>query len=122
MVQDGRLGGAGRRAVVVTGDCVEQLGEDGRVEISRAFLDCSQPQMDVAEQSTLLRLAERGAATELPDASDVVQERGGEQEVGAEPGMELCGLAAERRHADRVLEQAARVTVVPVGAGSGEPA
>ena len=44
------------------------LHDVGRIrELGRgpAFLDCSQPQMDVAEQSTLLRLAERGAATEL---------------------------------------------------------
>ena len=34
--------------------------------------------------------------------------------------MELRGLAAERRNADRVLEEAACVAVVPVGAGGGK--
>ena len=37
-----------------------------------------------------------------------------EQQVGAQPRVELRGLARERRHADRVLEQAARVGVVRV--------
>ena len=36
--------------------------------------------------------------------------------------MELCGLATQRRDADRVLEQAARVAVVSVRAGGGERA
>ena len=34
--------------------------------------------------------------------------------------MELRGLAAERRDADRVLEETARVAVMPVGAGGGK--
>ena len=35
--------------------------------------------------------------------------------------MKLRGLAAERGDADRVLEEAARVAVVPVGARGGQP-
>lgn len=36
--------------------------------------------------------------------------------------MELRGLATERRYADRVLEQAARVAVMAVRPGRGERA
>src|SRR5918911_3432658 len=68
--------------------------------------------MDVAEQATLLRLPEDGPAAELERPAHVVEERGGEEQVGAEPRMQLRRLAAERRHADRVLEQPARVRVV----------
>ena len=63
-----------------------------------------------------------GPAPELDRATDVVQQRGGEQEVVAQARMELGGLAAERRDADRVLEQAAGVAVVPVRPGGGERA
>ena len=48
-----------------------------------------------------------------------MQERGGEQQVVAQARVELRRLAAERRDADRVLEQPAGVAVVPVGAGGG---
>ena len=81
-----------------------------------ALLDHPQAEVDVSEETALLRLPERRAAAELADAADVVEERGREQEVVAEAWMELSGLAAERRDADRVLEQASRVPVVPVGA------
>ena len=45
----------------------------------------------------------------------VVDERRREQQLAAQPRMELRRLAAERRDADRVLEQAAGVGVVVVG-------
>ena len=56
-----------------------------------------------------------GAAAELARAADVVQQRGGEQQVGAQPRVELRRLAAERGDADRVLEQPAGVGVVRLG-------
>ena len=62
-----------------------------------------------------------GRAAELERAPDVVQQRGREQEVGAEPRVQLRRLAAERRDADRVLEQAARVAVVAVRAPRAAP-
>ena len=74
----------------------------------------------MAEQASLLGRAERRAGSELARAADVVEERGGEQEVGAEARVELRSLAAERRDADRVLEQPAGVAVVAVGAGRGK--
>ena len=80
-------------------DGVQELGENRRVEIARALLDQPQPEMDMPEQAPFLGLAKSGATSELANAADVVQERGAEQEVGPEPGMELRGLAAERRDA-----------------------
>ncbi len=70
-------------------DRVQQLGGHGRVEIARALFDHAQTEVDVTEQAALLRLPERGAALELADASDVVQERGGEQEIETEARVEL---------------------------------
>ncbi len=49
--------------------------------------------------------------------TDVVQQRPGHEQVGAQSGVQLGGLAAERCHADRVLEEPAGVAVVPVGPG-----
>jgi hypothetical protein len=78
------------------------------------LLEHSQPEVDVAEQAPLLGRREHGRRAELARAADVVDERRGHQEVGAQPRMDLAELAAERRHADRVLEQAAGVRVVAV--------
>ena len=44
-----------------------------------------------------------------------MDEGGRKEEVGAEPRMELRQLAADRRHADRVLEETPRVDVVTLG-------
>jgi hypothetical protein len=44
-----------------------------------------------------------------------VQQRCREEEVGAQPGMQLRGFTAQRRDADRVLEEPARVGVVRFG-------
>ena len=72
----------------------------------------------MAEQPALLRSAGTpGPGSSSTRAADVVQERRREEQVGAQPRMELAQLAADRRDADRVLEQAARVVVVPVGRG-----
>jgi uncharacterized protein (DUF1015 family) len=78
--------------------------------------------MDVSEQTSLLGLAECRPAAELANAADVVQKRSCEQQVVPQAGMELRGLAAERRDADGVLEEAARVAVVALGAGRWERA
>ena len=122
MVQDRGLGGSRCGAIVVTCDCVQELGEDGRIEVAGALLDRAQAEMDVAQQAALLGLAEGRPAAELADAADVVQQRGGEEEVGAEAWVELGGLAAECGDANRVLEQPTRVSVVAVGGCGGQRA
>ncbi len=64
------------------------------------------------EQPALLGRPERRSATELERPSRIVEERRGDEQVAAEPGMNLRGLAAERRDGDGVLEEAAGVDVV----------
>ena len=122
MVEDGGFGRPRRRAVVMARDRVEELGEDGGIEVARAFLDHPEAEVDVSEESPLLRLPERRPAAELPDAAHVVQERRGEQEVVAQTRVELRRLAAQRRDPDRVLEEAARVAVVAVRCRGGKRA
>ena len=95
MVEDGRLGGSRRRAVVVTGDRVQQLGEDGGIEVACAFLDHPQPEVDVTEQPPLVRLPECGPGAELADPSDVVQERRGER--GGRERSRGCSCAVSRQ-------------------------
>jgi uncharacterized protein (DUF1015 family) len=102
------------------GDCVEQLGAGVGVERARALLDQADAEMHVAEQASLGGLAEARAGLELGGAADVVEECGGEEQVGAETRVQLAELAADRGDADRVLEQPACVVVVAVGrAGQG---
>lgn len=108
VVQDGRLGSARRARVVVAGDGVEKLV--GRVEI----FEEAEPEVDVAEELSLPRRREDRRRAELACASDVMDERSGNQQIRAEPRVDLTELAAQRRHADRVLEQPARIRVVPV--------
>ena len=120
MVEDSRFGGPGGGPVVMARDGVEQLGEDGRIEITSTLLDHPEPQMDVAQQPALVCRSERRARTELADPADVVQKRSGEHDVVTQSGMELRRLPAERRHADGVLEEATRVAVMPVRGGGGQ--
>ena len=72
------------------------------------------------EEATLLRLAERRPGPQLADASDVVQQSGAEDEIGAKPWVELGRLAAQCRDTDGVLEQPPGVAVVAVRTGRGE--
>ena len=117
MVQHGGLGRSRCGPVVMACDGVEELREDSRAEVAGALLDHSQAEVHVAEEPALLGRPERRATAELADAPDVVQERGGQQEVVTQPGMQLRGLAAERRDSDGVLEQAAGLAVVAVRGG-----
>ena len=112
VVEDGRLGGARGAGVVVRADRVQQLGPDSGFERRGSLLDQTQTEVHVPEQATFLGGPEHRAARQLDRAADVVQQRRREQEVGAEPRMELRQLAADRRDADGVLEQPAGVAVV----------
>ena len=91
---------------------MQELGAGICINGRGVVVDEAQAQMDVAEQAALVRLLERRPRHELGGASDVVKECGGEQQVGAEPRVQLGGLAADRGDADRVFEQSARVRVV----------
>ena len=121
MVEDRGLGRARGAGVVVRADRVQELGADSGLERRGALLDQAQAQMDVAEQAALLGRFEDRPARQLDRPADVVEERRGEEQVGAQPGMELRHLAADRRDADRVLEEPARVAVMAVD-GRGQRA
>ena len=100
---------------MVARDGVEQLGARTLVELPRTLLDEPQAEVDVPQQAAFLRDLESRARLELARATDVMKERGGEQQVGARPGMELHELPADRGDTDRVLEQAAGVHVMRLG-------
>ena len=109
-------------AVVVRGDRVQQLRPKRGLELLRALVDKPHAELDVAEQCAFGRRTERRAATELAHPSDVVEQGGRQEEVGAEPLVELRRLAAECRDSDRVLQQPACVPVVAVRARGGQQA
>jgi len=114
VVEDCGFCGAGRRAVVVARDCVEKLCEYRRLDIMCPLFDHSQPEMDVAEEATLVGLTERRPGSEFADPTHVVEERGRKDDVVAQSRVELRRLAGECRDAHGVLEEATRVSVVPV--------
>ncbi len=120
MVEDGGLGGAGCRAVVVRRDGVQQFGSHRGIEITAPLLDQPEPQVDMSEQASFVRLSEHRPAFQLARPADVVQQGRSEEQVGAEPRVELRRLPAQGRHADGVFQQAARIAVVAVGAGGRE--
>ena len=83
MVEDGCFGSARSRTVVMTGDGVEELRQRRRFEILRALFDHPQAEVNVPEQTALLGLPKRRPASELPDTTEIVQERGCEEKIGA---------------------------------------
>ena len=112
VVKHRRLGRPRTAGLVVNRDRVQQLGPYLGLKSRRALLDEAQAQVDVTEQPSFLGRAERRAALQLGGAADVVQQGRRQHEIGPQPRMQLRCLTAERRHADRVLEQPARVGVV----------
>src|SRR5262249_52351733 len=59
----------------------------------------------------------RRPRSELGGSAHIVQQGRRQHEVRAQPRMELCRLAAERRNADGVLEEAAGVAVMAAWRG-----
>ena len=112
MVEHRGLGRACGSGVVVRADRVQELGSDACLERRSALLDQAQAEVNVPEQAPLVRGTEDRPASQLDRAADVVQERGREQEIGAQSRMELRDLAADRRDADGVLQEPAGVAVV----------
>src|SRR5439155_7139008 len=96
VVEDGRLRGAGGSGVVVARHRVHELRERFRLETGRALLDQPHTEVDVAEQTPLGGRLERRSRRELSRPADVVEERGGDEEVRAKPRVELAELAADR--------------------------
>src|SRR5207253_9330998 len=112
VVEDGGLGGTRRAQVVVTRDGVQQFGAHLCLEGCGPALDQPQAEVDVAEQPTFGDLPKCRSRPELDGTADVVEERGRDKQVAAQPWMQLGSLAAEGRNADRVLEQSACIRVM----------
>ena len=117
VVEDRRLGRARGPRVVVGGDRVQQLGPRvrRRAPSARSSIRRS-PRWTWPSSRPSSVCAEGRPALELARAADVVEQRGRQQQIGPQPRVQLRRLAAERRDADRVLEQPARVGVVAVSA------
>jgi hypothetical protein len=120
VVEDSGLGGARSLPVVVCRHGVQELREDGRVEVACALLDHPKAEVDVSQEPPFLGLAECRAAAELAYAPDVVEERGREEQVVSQALVQLGRFAAERGDSDGVLEEAACIAVVPVCSGGRE--
>ena len=86
-----------------------QRGDAGRVLAQQR-----EPELDVPEQPAGLRQPDLGAVRELPRAAEVVDERGGRQQIAVQPRVQRAGLLRERAARDAVLEQPAEVGMVPV--------
>jgi hypothetical protein len=94
---------------------MEHLGEDVLLQAPSLLFDKPEPQVDVAEELALTCREEERATVELADTPHVVEERCGEQDVRAQPRVELRRLAANRGNRNRVLDEPACVGMVSVG-------
>ena len=71
----------------------------------------------MAEQAALVAQADLGAERQLAGAPEVVEQRGGEQQILVQALVQRAGLDGERRDGDGVLQQAAEVGVVLAARG-----
>src|SRR3954467_1091534 len=101
---------------MVAEHAVQQGELAGLVHTRGARLHDLLAERQVAEQPALVAPADLRAVGELAGLADVVQERGGEEEVLVEPRVELAGLVRELGHRDGVLEQPPEVGVVAAAA------
>jgi hypothetical protein len=77
--------------------------------------------MHVAEELSLVRRQEERAAVELEKAADVVEKRGGHDQVASQALVELGDVAADGRDGNRMFEEAAGVGVMRVRCGGHHP-
>src|SRR3954452_2626441 len=101
---------------VVAEHAVQQGELAGLVHARGARLHDLLAERQVAEQPALVAPPDLRAVGELAGLADVVQKRGGEQEVLVESRVELAGLVRELGHRDGVLEQSPEVGVVAAAA------
>ena len=73
------------------------------------------------EQPPLVGQPDLGAVGELARPPEIVHQRGRQQQVLVQARVQLADLVGERRHRDRVLEQAAEVRVVPASRARRAP-
>jgi hypothetical protein len=81
------------------------------------LFDQAQAEVHVAQKLPFGGGEKEWPLVELDRPADVVQERAGEEQVGAKPWVQLSDVPARRSDGDRVLEQPAGVGVVRVGCG-----
>ncbi len=72
-----------------------------------------------AEETALVAEFDRGSVGELADLAEVVDDRGGDEEVRVEAGVQLAELPAELGDGDGVLDEAAEVGVVATARAGG---
>jgi hypothetical protein len=65
----------------MTGDCVQQLGARVGLDAAAPFLDHAQPEVDVPEHAAFIGLPESRPCSQLRDATDVVEESSGDQQI-----------------------------------------
>ena len=81
--------------------------------------DDLRPDREMAEKPPLLADLEVRSVGELADLADVVQQRGGHQQIRVQAGVELADVADQGPDRDRVLEQPAEIRVVTGAAARG---
>jgi ribosomal protein S18 acetylase RimI-like enzyme len=112
-----RLGRPRRVPIVMDRDRMQELRSHVGVQRRSTLLDQAQAQVDVAEEASFLGRPKRRRSPQLADPTDVVQQRRGEQQVGAKPRVQLRRLPREGGHAHRVLEQPAGIRVMALRSG-----
>ena len=118
MVERCGLGRVRRAHIVVHSDGVNKLGLNVVIkQVAAEAVDDAHSQVHVPEQLTLARGRKTGRTFEFGGSSDVVKERGGDEQFAPKAGVKLAEIATYGGHGHRVLEQAARVSVVAPGRG-----
>ena len=84
--------------------------------------DHAQAQLDVPEQRALAAALDLGAVGELAGLAEVVDERGGEQQVAVQARVQRAQLERQRGDGDGVLEQPAEIGVMAGRRASGASA
>src|SRR3954468_23567406 len=115
-----REAATGERVGPVMAEHAVQQGElAGLVHARGAGLDDLLAERPVPAQPALVAPPDLRPVGELAGLPDVVQERGGEQEVLVEPGVERARLVRQLPPRDGVLEQPAEVRVVAAAGARG---
>ena len=117
VVENRGLRGSCGAEIVVTRDGVEQLGPNVRGQPGASLLDHAQAEMHVAEQRPFLRGLEERPPVELLHASDVVQQRCCQKQVGTQSRVHERGLPRQGRDGHGVLEKSAGIAVMAARRG-----
>ena len=92
--------------------CSSSRRRGRRAQRRRPLADHPHAELDMAEHPALVADPDLGAVGELARLAEVVDERGADQQVMAQPRVQHARLERERADRDRVLEQPAEVGVM----------